>query len=529
MTDEQTQPVTTVPAVPFSPPASLDADDLAWLARCERRVWLDRRFGHPPPALPTADARARMALRAAHKRHILAGIPDLADLSTLEWSERVIQTHRLMQHGASAIAGATLEAPVANRMLRGAPDLLIRTGTTSGAWSYRPVAIVLHTRPTHWDRVLLDAWRWLVWQTHGAAISPPGELWLGADGDGPALIKRQSTSLAMFTSQVWRTAVLASREAPPIWFDSDHCPFCTWRTACDATARETRDIVLIPGLSRRQGIALRQRGIHRIEQVVSLEPGVLAMLPDRPPYGGERLRLQAQALIRDQPQPTDAGASPIPGVGFFLDIESDPLTREPWAFGLAGAPGDCTIIVIHPTLEGRSTSPNGVPLILARDVQEGWRRVLAVVQERDGRLAHWGEAERLILEQSAEQSVYRKLAPLLVDARHELGRRVVLPVPRLSDQRGGGLKAIARWLGCAWSPGADHWTLAWESYRRWVQQSSPLAAIEMLAPAIVYLVADVEALAAVWRWLEAFVAALSANEGLPDRRAYRDTAATLEC
>ncbi len=366
-------------------------------------------------------------------------------------------------------------------------------------------------------------------QTQGKAIDLPGELWLGASGNGPALVKRQSASLALFTAQVWRAAIIATGEAPPVWFDNDHCPFCTWRTACDAAARETRDIALLPGLSRRQGIALRQRGIHRIEQVVTLEPGVLATLPDRLPYGGERLRLQAQALLSDQPQPTSTGAPQLPHVGFFLDIESDPLTREPWAFGLAGAPGDRMIIVVDPTSDGRSTALNGVPLILAPDVREGWRRVLAAVQERGGRLAHWGEAERLMLEQSAEPSVYRKLAPLLVDARRELGMRVVLPTPRLSDQRGGGLKAIARWLGCTWSPGADHWTLAWEAYQRWVQQPSPLAAIEMLAPAIVYLVADVEALAAVWRWLEAFVGSISANDGLPDWRAYRDTAATLEC
>ena len=132
MTDEQPQPVTTVLSCP---PSSLDADDLAWLARCERRIWLDRRSVHPPPVTPTADARARMALRAAHKRHILAGIPDLEDLSALDWSERVIQTRQLMQRGAAVIAGAALEAPFANHTLCGAPDLLIRTATTSGAGS----------------------------------------------------------------------------------------------------------------------------------------------------------------------------------------------------------------------------------------------------------------------------------------------------------------------------------------------------------------------------------------------------------
>jgi hypothetical protein len=40
-----------------------------------------------------------------------------------------------MQRGAAAIASAALEAPFANHTLCGAPDLLIRTATTSGAGS----------------------------------------------------------------------------------------------------------------------------------------------------------------------------------------------------------------------------------------------------------------------------------------------------------------------------------------------------------------------------------------------------------
>jgi uncharacterized protein len=491
----------------------LNADDLAWLMRCERRIWLDWRGSPPPEIAPTADARARIALRTTHKRRIIAAIDGVEDLSSLTWDERIAQTRSAIRRGAAAIVGAALEAPIGGRLLHGAPDLLLRRSSApSGAWTYQPAAIVLHARPTPWDRLLLDAWRWLVRYAQDEDSDPPGELWLGANGRGPASIKRQTASLAAFTAQVQRAAAIAARDDPAIWFDSDHCPFCPWRMACDAAARETRDIAILPGLSRRQGNALRRRGIHRIDQVVTLDSAILTTLPDRLPHAGARLRLQAQALIVGEPLLTSASIPPLPQVAFFLDIESDPLTREPWAFGLAGASGDRFVIVVEPSSNDGAARLNGVPVVWAPTVQEGWRRVLSAVRATDGALAHWGEAERLMLEQSADPQTLQALAPFMIDAQRELNRRVALPVPRLSDQRGGGLKAIARWLGWTWSPGADHWTLAWEAYRQWRAHPSPVDAFDILTPAIVYLAADVEALKAVWRWLEAFVASVNAGD-----------------
>ncbi|MDW8145669.1 MAG: ribonuclease H-like domain-containing protein [Roseiflexaceae bacterium] len=349
------------------------------------------------------------------------------------------------------------------------------------------------------------------------------------NGNGPAFIKRQTASLATFTAHVRRAASIAARDAPAIWFDNDHCPFCPWRAACDATARETRDIALLPGLSWRQGSALRQRGIHRLDQVVTLSTATLASLPDRVTATGARLRLQAQALLTGQPLPTGVPVPPLPRVGLFLDIESDPATREPWAFGLASASRDRLVIVVKPSPGNGAARIDGIPVVWVRNVQEGWRRVLDAVRTMSGMLAHWGEAERLMLEQSADPQTRQDLVPFMIDAQHELHRRVALPVPRLSDQRGGGLKAIARWLGWTWPPGADHWTLAWEAYRQWCVQPSPADAPDVLRPAIVYLAVDVEALAAVWRWLETFAASVNATGAPQGWRADRDIATNHEC
>lgn len=509
---------------------SLDAEDLAWLMRCERRIWLDWRNSQPPEIAPTADARMRIALRVAHRRRILASLQGAEDFSALPWDERIAQTRRAMQRGAAVIVGAALEAPVGGRLLRGAPDLLLRRAAApSGSWTYQPTAIVLHTRPARWDRLLLDSWRWLVRHAQEDENDPPGELWLGANGSGPAFVKRQAASLAAFTAQVRRAAAIAARDAPAIWFDNDHCPFCPWRTACDAAARETRDIALLPGLSRRQGSALRRSGIHRMDQVVTLDSATLASLPDRVIATGARLRLQAQALLADQPLPASVPLPSLPRVGLFLDIESDPQTREPWAFGLAGAPGDRLVIIVEPSSRGGAEHINGVPVVRVRNAQEGWQRVLHAARTASGALAHWGEAERLMLEQSADPQTRQDLAPFMIDAQRELNQRVALPVPRLSDQRGGGLKAIARWLGRRWSPGADHWTLAWEAYQQWRAHPSPASAFDTLIPAMTYLAADVEALAAVWRWLEAFVASVNATGAPQDWRADRDTATNREC
>ncbi|WP_269634026.1 TM0106 family RecB-like putative nuclease [Roseiflexus castenholzii] len=503
---------------------------MAWVMRCERRVWLDGRSAQPPQTAPTADARARMTLRANHKCHILAAIEGVEDFSELPWNERVTQTRLAMQRGAAMISGAALEAPIGGRLLHGAPDLLQRqTTAASGAWIYEPIAIVLHTRPTRWERLLLDSWRWLVRQTQGWDHDPPGELWLGANGYRPVCIKRQTASLAAFTAQIRRAIAIAAGEAPPIWFDSDHCPFCPWRTSCDAAAHDTHDIALIPRLSRRQGSALRRLGIHRIDQVITLDPATMTTLPDHSSATEARLRRQAQALLTDQPLPVSAAIPSLPQVRLFLDIESDPQTREPWAFGLAGAPGDRFVIVVEPLVAGSDVRLNGIPVIGVHSAHEGWQRVLHAVRATGGALAHWGEAERLMLEQSADPHTYQELIPLMIDAQRELYKRVVLPTPRQSDQRGGGLKAAARWLGWRWSPGADHWTLAWEAYRQWRAQPSPANVFDRLTPAIVYLATDVEALAAVWRWLDAFVASINATSAPQDGHADRDTATNREC
>lgn len=503
----------------MTPPRTIDAADLAWLVRCERRVWLDQHGAPVTTALPTADARARLALRAAHTRHILDALEGATRLVAHDWPDARTQTTRAMQRGDRLIIGAALEAPLDDYLLHGLPDILVRIEAPSafGAWSYQPVAVALHSRATRWDRLLLNAWRWLVGTVQG--VDPAGELWLGAAATRPAHISRQVVPLDTFVAQVKRAAMIGVGDAPPIWFDSDHCPFCPWRLACDAAARESGDVALLPGLSRRQGVALRRRGIRQMAQVPALDAAILASLPDSLPDAGTLLKLQAQALLAGRPVVVGGSAMPLPRAGMFLDIETDPLTRTPWAFGLASASGNTSIIVVGSALDDQAMHVAGTPLLLVRNVHEGWNLVLRAARAVGGVMAHWGEAERLLLQQSAGRRVQQELAPLLLDAQRELSIRVALPVPRMSDQRGGGLKAIARWLGWSWPAGADHWTLAWGAYQHWTAQRSRRAALEMLTPAVVYLRADVEALAAVWRWFEAFMAhPVTAGGALPDSR-----------
>lgn len=483
----------------------LDATNLAWLARCERRLWLDQYGIATLPAEPTADARARLELRAAHLQRVLDATPDAVRLDSHDWQTRLAQTTLAMQLGRQAIIGAALEAPSAARVLRGAPDILLRArrDSTSQDWIYQPIAVVLHGRPARWDRLLLDAWRWLVGRAQG--YEPPGELWLGATASGPARISRQTEPLHDLAGQLARVNDLNATDMPPIWFDSDHCPFCPWRSACDTTAHATNDIALLPGLSRRQGVALRQRGIQNMAQIAAVSSATLNALPDRLPYAGALLRLQAQALLSGRPLLVNTHRAPPRRASLFLDIEADPLSHTPWAFGLTGATGETLLVIIGAAGDNDTTRVGDMPVTLVRHVHEGWNVVARAARRAGGAMAHWGEAERLILMETAGQRIRQELDPLLLDAQREIGSRVALPVPRLSDQRGGGLKAIARWIGLHWPAGADHWTLAWDAYQQWSAQPSRRTALELLAPATSYLAADVAALAAVWRWFEEFL------------------------
>jgi uncharacterized protein len=299
---------------------------------------------------------------------------------------------------------------------------------------------------------------------------------------------------------------VVSGPEPPIWFDSDHCPFCPWRAACDATALERRDLATLPALRRNQARALRQSGVNSVPELAALPLARLAALPDSDTRLAGRLRAGALALQagRAIPHPESAtqGTGNTAGEVFFLDVETDPLTRVPWAIGWMDARGEVSVALVAPGA-AQQFAAAGANITLARSAAHAWQLAARAI---GGTVLHWGDAESLILARTAAPRARAALGPRLLDLHALVVGSLALPIPRLTTRRSASLKAVAGWLGYQWPGGADHWADGWRAYRAWraARRARERRPAELLAPAMGYLTADLVALARVWHWLDTF-------------------------
>jgi uncharacterized protein len=470
-------------------------EELAWLDRCRRRVWLDAAGDASERTEPALDARSRSD--RAHVRRVIDRMAGVTNLAALAWPERVAETRAAMERGEPLIGRAALETAADERLvLRGTPHLLRYDGT-----HYTPIHIRLHAEPTRWDRAHLDALRWLA----GAAqeIPPPfGELWLGARGDGPAHVftrRVDASDIGALLAQRHREVI--EHGEPPLWFDSEHCPFCHWHDACDRAALDQQDLVLIPPLRRPLARALRERGVQSVPQVAALEPSVLAGLPQSDDATGRRIAASARALLTDAPVPLVARPNlSAPAGALFLDVEADPLTREPWAVGWLTNDGQATAAVV--ARGARAGTASGMTVMPVASVAEAWMAAAEAATATTGAVLHWGDAEGLLLARGGGAAAQAALTHRLYDLHAALTTTVALPIPRLAVRRSASLKTVAGWLGYAWPHGADHWAVGWDSYRAWraALAAGETDALHLLAPALAYLRADLVALAVVWGW-----------------------------
>jgi predicted RecB family nuclease len=507
-------------------------ETLIWLDRCQRRVWLD---AHADPALHVAPARDAIGRTAANRAHAEAVVArtDAVVVEADDWATRLETTNSLVRQGVPLIAWGALEAAAGALTICGEPHLLRRIADTAapGGWSYQPIDIRLHGEPTRWDRGRLDALRWLVATMLGDRRIPPGELWLGGrDGAPPAVFVRRSDATPAGPKLAERFAAAVGGSTPPVWFDGEHCPFCPWHAACDAAALEQQDIALVAGLRRTHARGLRHAGVANVPQLAERSLAQLADLPDSDRSIARRLKAGAQALLAGRAVPfatesteaTDpvrpitrfpaavASASALgqPGVVgqseaadvLFLDVETDPFSRVPWAIGWMTLRGEVTVALVAPAIARRHLRIGGTPVILVRSPAHAWAMAARAAR---GPVLHWGEAEQLLLARSGSDRPRAVLAPRLLDLHAQVTNTVALPIARQSTRRSAGLKAVAGWLGFGWPEGADHWADGWDAYRAWRAAHRPLrggAPAALIAPAISYLGADLAALAVVWRW-----------------------------
>jgi uncharacterized protein len=422
----------------------------SWV-RCRRRAWLDR---HGPPEDRLWSAHRALALddQLRSFQSLLPQRPGHGEAACREGQPGVVGL-RLVGSGPG---GTRLEAH---------PSLLERVEGAScwGPHSYRPVLARQGRRLTREHRVLLALWGRLLAERQRAPV-PHGLVVAGADRGlererlalGTGLQRQLDESLERLANDLGR------RQPPPLVSDRKKCTLCSWRAACDRVAAAEGHLSEVSGIGGKRRELLLEVGIASLGQLAAADPDRLA--EDLAEHGEQHRevapRLVAQARVQLDGVPRRTGPDPAPALpelaeaaGVLLyDIESDPDARDDFLHGLvrlergpdgrwpgAPAPGECL---------GRYQ-----PLMALQEHGEErlWRRLSTLLTRYpDWPVLHYGETEsiallRLAERQGASEVERERLRVRLVAVHQRLRRHWLLPVNSY------GLKAVAGWLGFAWS------------------------------------------------------------------------------
>lgn len=270
---------------------------------------------------------------------------------------------------------------------------------------------------------------------------------------------------------------------------------------------------MVTKLDRRTAVALRGNGIKTLSEFVQLSARSLARYPYAGPAVAQQLLVQAQALLSGNPirspQRQPALADPV----LFLDLESHPQTQVPWAFGWSDAEGKAGVALVAPPRPASAPKQlviAGVPVVFVREPATGWQHIAHLTRSQSGQIFHWGDHELHSLTRSAPPATAEALRLRLANLYELFALRYTLPIPRRPGRTAGTLKAVAGYLGQEWPAEVD-WSVSWSAYSRWRHETAQVLLQRQpwsddidarLAPAISYLLADLEALRRVWQWLK---------------------------
>ena len=480
-------------------PALTDRLLRSWL-RCRRRAWLDRHG--------VASERQWNAHRA------LALSDQLRSFQTL-LPQRPGHGEAACAAGAAGVVGLRLRgAGPQGVRLESHPSLLERIAGQSrwGAYAYRPVLARQGRRLTREARVVLALWGRLLAEHQQAAV-PHG---LVVAGEG-RFLQRERLALAsglqhQLDESLQRLAAdLAQSTPPPLVSDRKKCTLCSWRGVCDKEAAAMGHLSEVSGIGGKRREMLLEQGVTSLPDLAARDPELLAEALAA--YGEQHreiaAELVAQARVQASGLPQRLGRGPVlpelaaaPGV-LLYDIESDPDARDDFLHGF---------VVLESDGAGgwREQSARYQPLLALQEhgEQRLWQRLQRLLARYpDWPVLHYGETEviglvRLAQRQGASEAEVARLRGRMLDVHARLRRHWRLPVSSY------GLKAVAGWLGFAWSQkGVDgaRCLLWWRQWRQWHRQdgSRGQASRYQLQRIFLYNRDDSLATWAVVRWLMA--------------------------
>lgn len=257
-----------------------------------------------------------------------------------------------------------------------------------------------------------------------------------------------------------------------------------------------RDISALPRLNGHVLAQLRARGIHTVDDVLTLTSEELLAIRGIGPALARRMALVARAYQENRP--IRWGIVPVechtPGIAF--DIETDGLSMIPWSIGWRIMGGREGVVIVSPNdrLTGELALPNGMIVTVVESYHATWEYLAALAGEVAGYIYHWSPYDASALKATGPDGAKTRLVGRLHNLLPTYERTLALPL------RTSSLKHVAHALGFSWPPDTDApgaWAVAYNNYRMWCRTGD----LEALQRACVYQRADVDALMHVWAYL----------------------------
>jgi predicted RecB family nuclease len=447
----------------------LTATDIANLARCAHRIYLDA-HGDPAEKLPPTTVRQLLWEEGReHEQDVIASL-DFVTVPHGTPTERVAATRQLMQDGAPLIYHGYLES----FGLAGEPDLLQRVAQASqlGAHAYIPVEIknggafttATKTRAKLPYVLQLCAYAELLaaeqawWPEEGFVIDHHDE-WQRID------LTPYRREYAVATARV--VAIRDGLDVPgPGW--KPECAQCEWQQHCWAELVAADDLTTLANIGVPKRDALVQIGIRTVADLAAALPEKLLEVKGIGETSARMWPMRARAVKSGQPIVLECWTPPAVDFEISYDIENTPAPFV-YLHGLLTRPTGGAAWGATGFSEAAFGAFDPVCAEYPEDERAVWMRFLEKVEELTSRGSYV-----VYVYSSHERTTLRRLTSMygssramddfiehFVDLRRDVSRCLVLPTD------GESLKTVAKLAKFAWrddDPGGGQSIAWWAEY-----------------------------------------------------------------
>lgn len=238
-------------------------------------------------------------------------------------------------------------------------------------------------------------------------------------------------------------------------------------------------------------VDMAQSGIHTLEQIIAMSEHDLCQFRQVGQKTARKLIAQAHAYLNDIPIVLQAPPTTVRQQGWYFDIETNPATNQIWSIGWCWQEEPTQVVVVAPRATNVTMRlPDGRDIWLVPDVASAWSRFADDLIYDDAPIYHWTAFDSSNLRQHAPPHVREALSSRLHDLHHSFVNTIQLP------EKSNSLKVVAPYAGFRWRTHQD-WRIAWDNYCLYLHTQRG----EKLVDACQYQSDDVDAMVAVWLWI----------------------------